>query len=93
VLLIDTGMLSSYYPGGHASALEIRDDAKFTAEYMEEAVVLIAPPAVALGDGDGGSVRAEDSTCSRDFRQPTIPPVAAAGCFTIATSPIAIELR
>jgi hypothetical protein len=56
VLLIDTGMLSSYYPGGRASALEIHDDAKFTAEYMNEAVVLIAPPEVSLGNADGGSV-------------------------------------
>jgi hypothetical protein len=85
VLLIDTGMLSTYYPGGRASALEIRDDAKFTAEYMDEAVVLIAPPAVALGKGDGGSVDPVNaSTCSKDFRQPTVPPVTAAGCPTIA---------
>jgi hypothetical protein len=38
-------MLSSYYPGGRASALEIRDDAKFTADYMDEQVVLLAPQA------------------------------------------------
>ncbi len=48
VFLIDTGMLSSYYPGGRASALEIRDDAKFTAEYMDQQVVLLQPaPALA----------------------------------------------
>ena len=45
VFLVDTGMLSSYYPGGRASALEIRDDAKFTADYMDEQVVLLAPQA------------------------------------------------
>ncbi|MBV9625626.1 MAG: metallophosphoesterase [Acidobacteria bacterium] len=39
-LLIDTGMLSSYYPGGRASALEIRNSVKFTAEYMDQQVVL-----------------------------------------------------
>src|SRR6266567_1904929 len=33
VFLIDTGMLSSYYPGGRASALEIHSDTNFTAEY------------------------------------------------------------
>jgi Calcineurin-like phosphoesterase len=41
VFLIDTGMLSSYYPGGQPSALEIRDGAKFTAEYMNQQVVLL----------------------------------------------------
>ena len=34
VFLIDTGMLSSYYQGGQASALEIRDG-KFTAIYQD----------------------------------------------------------
>jgi hypothetical protein len=43
VLLIDTGMLSSYYPGGRASALQIQDNAKFTANYMDEQVVLLTP--------------------------------------------------
>ena len=45
VFLIDTGMLSSYYPGGRASALEICGDAKFTAKYMDQEVVLIDPTA------------------------------------------------
>ncbi len=51
VFLIDTGMLSSYYPGGRASALEIRNDAKFTAEYMDQQVVLLEPAAVSLREG------------------------------------------
>ncbi len=34
VFLIDTGMLSSFYPGGGASALEIRDG-EFTAIYLD----------------------------------------------------------
>jgi hypothetical protein len=41
VFLIDTGMLSSYYPGGRASALEICADAKFTAAYMDQQVILL----------------------------------------------------
>jgi Calcineurin-like phosphoesterase len=41
VFLIDTGMLSSYYSGGQPSALEIRDGAKFTAEYLDQQVVLL----------------------------------------------------
>ncbi len=40
VFLIDTGMLSSYYPGGRASALEICGDSKFTAKYMDGQMVL-----------------------------------------------------
>ncbi len=43
VFLIDTGMLSSYYPGGRASALEICGGTKFTAEYLDQSVVIIDP--------------------------------------------------
>jgi hypothetical protein len=43
VFLIDTGMLSSYYPGGRASVLEICGGARFTAEYMDQQTVLIGP--------------------------------------------------
>ena len=46
VFLIDTGMLSSYYPGGRASALEICGDARFTAEYMDQQTVLVGPSAL-----------------------------------------------
>ena len=55
IFLIDTGMLSSYYPQGRASALEITGNTKFTAEYMDRkdvlfdrtAAVPIASPAAA----------------------------------------------
>jgi len=40
-MLIDTGMLASYYPGGKASALEITDEGKFTALYLDQQVVLL----------------------------------------------------
>jgi hypothetical protein len=60
VFLIDTGMLSSYYPGGRPSALEICDDTRFTAEYLDQRVGLIpaasvpqnaaAPAAAGAGD-------------------------------------------
>ena len=40
VFLIDTGMLSSYYPGGGASALEICGDGKFIAVYLDQQAVL-----------------------------------------------------
>ena len=36
ILLIDTGMLSSYYKGGKPSALEIGGNGKFTAVYLDQ---------------------------------------------------------
>jgi len=50
VFLIDTGMLSSYYPGGRASALEIQGDTKLMAKYMDQQVVLVEPAGAALGN-------------------------------------------
>lgn len=40
VFLIDTGMLSSYWPGGRASALQIQKDGKFIAQYLDGQEVL-----------------------------------------------------
>jgi len=40
ILFIDTGMLSSYYSGGQPSALEISEDRKFTAVYLDQRVAL-----------------------------------------------------
>jgi Calcineurin-like phosphoesterase len=45
VLLIDTGMLHSYYPFGRPSALKIESDSKFIAEYTDSEEVLIPKPA------------------------------------------------
>ncbi len=45
VFLIDTGMLSSYYPGGKASALEFEPDGEIAAEYLDSRVVLVPAPA------------------------------------------------
>jgi len=61
VFLIDTGMLSSYYPGGRASALEICGGAKFIAVYLDQQVVLLDPAgssaqAGGSGVGDGTAV-------------------------------------
>jgi Calcineurin-like phosphoesterase len=39
--LIDTGMLSTYWKGGRASALEILAGTKFTAEYLDSQEVLV----------------------------------------------------
>jgi hypothetical protein len=41
VFLIDTGMLSSYYHGGRASALEICGDGKFIGVYLDQQVALL----------------------------------------------------
>lgn len=41
VFLIDTGMLSSYFSGGKASALEISDSGGFKAVYLDKRVVLL----------------------------------------------------
>lgn len=41
VFLIDTGMLSTYYSGGKASALEIGDDGSFVAVYLDQRVLLL----------------------------------------------------
>jgi hypothetical protein len=41
IMLIDTGMLSSYYHGGKPSALEIDGNKKFTAVYLDQRVVLL----------------------------------------------------
>lgn len=43
VFLIDTGMLSSYYPGGRPSALEICGDNRIIAVYLDQQVVLLDP--------------------------------------------------
>ena len=53
VLLIDTGMLTSYYPGGRPSALEIRAG-EFTAVYPNERVSLpIGSSARSAGTSSG----------------------------------------
>ncbi|MDQ1389554.1 MAG: hypothetical protein QOF56_3008 [Acidobacteriaceae bacterium] len=54
VFLIDTGMLSSYYPGGRASALEICGDTKFIAVYLDQQVVLLDSTGSSPQDGGPG---------------------------------------
>lgn len=49
IMLIDTGMLASYYPGGKASALEIQDGGKFTAVYLDQQVELLEGKSAQLG--------------------------------------------
>ena len=54
VFLIDTGMLSSYYPGGRASALEICGDTKFIAVYLDQQVVLLDSAGSSAQNGGTG---------------------------------------
>ena len=50
-MFIDTGMLSSYYHGGKPSALEITEDRKFTAVYLDQQVALpVEKSATCLAD-------------------------------------------
>jgi hypothetical protein len=68
VFLIDTGMLSSYYPGGRASAMEICDSAKFTAQYMAQQMVLLDSPL--FSSGKAGSVLPADGGICRAAATP-----------------------
>jgi hypothetical protein len=70
VFLIDTGMLSSYYPGGRPSALEIRGDTKFSAEYTDQRVVLFGSAGHSIrnqGPGEHGGI--EDSARISEARR------------------------
>jgi hypothetical protein len=63
VFLIDTGMLSSYYPGGRASALAICGDGKFVAVYLDQQVVLLdSAPSSTHDGGPGDHARAGDGS-------------------------------
>jgi Calcineurin-like phosphoesterase len=71
IFLIDTGMLSSYYTGGRASALEICNGTRFVAVYLDQQVVLVEPagssPNAGLGAENGNADSAvvpADRVCS-----------------------------
>jgi len=54
LFLIDTGMLSSYYPGGRPSALGICGGGKIVAVYMDQQVVLADSAGPSPQNGDLG---------------------------------------
>jgi len=54
IFLIDTGMLSSYYPGGRPSALEICADNKVIALYLDQQVVLLDAAKASPQNGGSG---------------------------------------
>jgi hypothetical protein len=86
VFLIDTGMLSSYYPGGRASALEICDDTKFTAKYSDEQVVLINSAASSPGKAGSGTP-AEVKDASKVSEKPAALPAVGSICSATAPPP------
>ena len=85
VFLIDTGMLSSYYPGGRASALEICGDTRFTAKYMDQQVVLIDPAASPGKAGSGAAAGVEGATGTSE--KPDVLPAVGGICQATAPPP------
>jgi hypothetical protein len=78
VCLIDTGMLSSYYPGGRPSALRIQNGVKFTAEYMDQGAVEVEPAKVSfLTSGPGEPARVESAEWILGASLPAVSPPAA----------------
>lgn len=84
VFLIDTGMLSSYYPGGRASALEICGDTRFTAEYLDQQVALIPPASVSVPSGAPGAAPAGDA--GKASEMPAVMPAAMPSAGVCATA-------
>jgi len=86
VFLIDTGMLSSYYPGGRASAMEICGDAKFTAQYMDQQVVLL-DSAVSSPGKAGSGAPAGVEVATKISEKPAVLPADGGICPATATAP------
>jgi hypothetical protein len=84
VFLIDTGMLSSYYPGGRPSALEIRGE-KFTAEYTDQRVVLFEPAGTSLQNGAPGGRTGIGDTA--EISGKPVSQVSVASCPAITATP------
>ena len=83
VFLIDTGMLSSYFPGGRASALEICGDSKFTAKYMDQQVALI-DSAVSQPDKAAVAAPAGVENATKISNKPANSPVVGGVCTAMA---------
>jgi hypothetical protein len=85
VFLIDTGMLSSYYPGGRASALEICSDAKFIAVYLDQQVVLLDSAASSPQDGGPSEHKGEGNGAKVSEKVAVVP--ADRICSTTTAAP------
>ena len=86
VFLIDTGMLSSYYPGGRASAMGICGVAKFTAQYMDQQVVLL-DSAVSSPGKAGSGAPAGVEVATNISEKPAVLPSDSGICPATATAP------
>ena len=86
VFLIDTGMLSSYYPGGRASAMEICGDGKFTARYMDERVVLLDSAGSSPGKAGAGAPAGVEGAGSIS-EKPAVLPADGGVCPATTTAP------
>ena len=85
VFLIDTGMLSSYYTGGRASALEICGDARFTAKYTDQQVALIDSPVSSPEKAGSGAPAGIDAT--KVSEKPAALPAVGSVCPATAPPP------
>jgi calcineurin-like phosphoesterase family protein len=85
VFLIDTGMLSSYYPGGRASALEICGDTKFMAAYMDQQVVLLDTTASSPAKA-GSAAPAPVADAAKASDNPAVLPGAGGICPAMAAA-------
>jgi hypothetical protein len=66
VFLIDTGMLSSYYPGGRPSALEACSNGKFLAVYLDQVAVLLDSAGRSPQGGGSGEHRIDGGTAPKN---------------------------
>jgi hypothetical protein len=78
VFLMDTGMLSSYYPGGRASALQVCGEARFTAEYLDQEVPILPAGAASASSGSGSNGNTSDNA--------SVAPAAGGICAAAATA-------
>jgi hypothetical protein len=74
VFLMDTGMLSSYYPGGRASALGICGDAKIIAEYTDQQVVILPANTPSPANSDAASPVPVANTVKNSEGPAVLPP-------------------
>jgi hypothetical protein len=77
VFLMDTGMLSSYYPGGRASALEVCGEARFTAEYLDQEVPILPAGAASVSSGSSSNTNIDSAS---------VAPAAGGICAAAATA-------
>lgn len=86
VFLIDTGMLTSYYPGGRPSALAICGGTKFVAVYLDQQTVLL-DAAGSSSQAGGPGERPTGGIGSTDSEKTAAPPPDRICSATTAATP------